>query len=416
MIKKVALNSLLLCLSLLAAGILAELTLRLAYPKYQQAAEVRYDRDAMTIWSPRPHRRTETRHPDTGVHHPVIHNALALRQSREFASLDAATNIGFFGDSYTANLSLPSQYSFTEPLDYLLNIEGKYNVLNFGVNGYGTDQAYLRYTGFDQKQKLDHVFYLLCANDLRNIYESNLFSVDPAGRLERNAPPESAWWVKLISRLHLTYLALDVRQRLLYSRTGDVDVYRLAMEQAALRARQQQRFHSEQADLIQRSFVAEKPNAELEHVLQVFVSLLQEWRDEVQANGARFHVVLLPTGREELFRDIIPPDIDVVGLLELFEGTVDGFRWAEITFANDGHWAEEGNRLAALHLYRYIAEESGLPVMSEGALEEALHTYYSAFPGGWLPDSSTRPVRTPDAGAAEAIRSKYTALERATES
>jgi hypothetical protein len=409
--KKVALNALSLSVSLLVGVTLAELTLRLGYPKYQQAADAQYDRDAITIWSPRPNRRSDARHPDTGASHAVIYNALALRQSRQFANLDAATNIAFFGDSYTANLGLPVQHSFTEPLDYLLSLGGAFNVLNFGVNGYGTDQAYLRYVGFDQKHKLDHVFYVLCANDLRNIYESALFSVDSDGRLVRTPAAESPWWIRLISRLHLTYLALDVRQRVLYARTDDVDVYRVAMEQVAMRAQQQERFHSPQAEQIERSFVEEESSAELTEVVRIFVSLLHEWRDAVQADGGQLHVVLLPTGREELFRDIIPSDIPVISLYELFESSSDAYRWSDITFRNDGHWAERGNMLAALHLYRYVEKGTGLPLMPEKLLRDALRTYYAAFPDGWMPDELGAPTSA-ELEAALMIRAKYLALER----
>jgi hypothetical protein len=120
------------------AGVI-ELGLRLAYPKYASAAAGEYDRDMLRIWSPRPNRRVTLSHPDTGVEHPVVYNDRALRQSRRFPNLEGAINVGVFGDSYTENVGLPAMHIFTELLDYLLNETGRrFNVLNFGVNGYGT--------------------------------------------------------------------------------------------------------------------------------------------------------------------------------------------------------------------------------------------------------------------------------------
>ena len=123
-----------------------EFALRIFYPKYEYAAESQYDRNSIRIWSRRANTRYYRRHPDTERIHAVYHNNLGLRQHRNFSSEDlrAATNLGFFGDSFAENQRLPSQYSFSEPLDYLLNRAGKaFNVLNFGVDGYGPDRTSL---------------------------------------------------------------------------------------------------------------------------------------------------------------------------------------------------------------------------------------------------------------------------------
>jgi hypothetical protein len=410
-IRKIGLNIALMTVALLIGLVLVEVILRVAYPKYADAASPKYERDSVAIWAPRPYRRRQAEHPDTGDPHYVIYNSFAMRQSREFENLDSATNVAFFGDSYTANLSLPVQYSFTEPLDFLLNINGgPVNVLNFGVNGYGTAQSYLRYKGFARKSALDHVFYVLCANDLRNIYESNLYSLGAEGELVRNPVPEPGWWVKIASRLHLTYLVLDARQRLLYARTADVSTYRAAMEQRALHAKHRERFQTQEAQEIQQNFLAERDAEELSEVVDVFVLLLEDWRREVEANGSRFAIVLLPTGREELFKAIIPESFEVISLLDLIRESREGFEWSDIQFKNDGHWAEEGNMLAAMHLYRHLERIEDLPSLSDTALNESLQAYYSAFENWWRPDGSA-PVAAALEDEFAGIRKKYLASE-----
>ena len=130
------------------------------------AAESYFVRDDYRIWSRSPNSRQERPHPDSGVPHEVYHNSFALRQHREFsdAALQDSVNVGFFGDSFTENLRVPAPYSFTEPLDYLLNTSGTaFNVLNFGIDGYGTDQAFTYYLHSPLSGRLQHVFYVFCS-------------------------------------------------------------------------------------------------------------------------------------------------------------------------------------------------------------------------------------------------------------
>ena len=147
-VKKALAKLLLISVSTLFALGTFELGLRLLYPKFQYAAESDYLHDDQRIWSRNPNSIYRRLHPDNDEYHYVYHNNLALRQHRDFSEEDlkTSTNIGFFGDSFTENLRLPGPYSFSEPLDYLLNETGQnFNTLNFGVDGYGTDQSFLSY-------------------------------------------------------------------------------------------------------------------------------------------------------------------------------------------------------------------------------------------------------------------------------
>ena len=56
---------------------------------------------------------------------------------------------------------MASQNSFNEVLDYLLNRhEERYNVLNFEVDRFGTDQSYLYYRDFATRQ--EYGFSFIC--------------------------------------------------------------------------------------------------------------------------------------------------------------------------------------------------------------------------------------------------------------
>ena len=108
------------------ALLLCEVGLRLFHPKYAYLAEAPFARDPNLIMIRIPSHRSFAGHPDTGSPHPFFHNNLGLRQHRDFsaADLESSVNIGFFGDSFTENVLMKAQHSFTEPLDYLLNIGG----------------------------------------------------------------------------------------------------------------------------------------------------------------------------------------------------------------------------------------------------------------------------------------------------
>jgi hypothetical protein len=90
--------------------------------------------DPVLGWSIRPNIQSDTGHS----------NAQGLRGTRDYTTKPAAgvTRISAFGDSYTHGDDVKQADTWAAALENLFpNLE----VLNFGVPGYGTDQAYLRY-------------------------------------------------------------------------------------------------------------------------------------------------------------------------------------------------------------------------------------------------------------------------------
>ena len=120
-------GTVLVVLSVLFTLGVAEIGLRLFYPKYEFAAEAQFNPDSLRITTRPPNTRRTMHHPDNGKRHLVIYNNHGMRQHRDFLDsvLEGAINVGFFGDSYLENGALPGPYSFTEPLDYLLNLSGR---------------------------------------------------------------------------------------------------------------------------------------------------------------------------------------------------------------------------------------------------------------------------------------------------
>lgn len=83
-------------------------------------------------------------------------NNLGARSRKETAYRKSANKkrLLFFGDSYTQGSRVPQQNTFPYYLDHM---ETTIEVVNFGVDGYGMGQAYLRYTMLKDKLEYDHV-------------------------------------------------------------------------------------------------------------------------------------------------------------------------------------------------------------------------------------------------------------------
>ena len=382
---------------------LCEVSLRLFYPKYRHLADARFRSDTVRIWARTPNARGWSSHPDTGLSHSLHHNNLALRQHRDFSATDlaAAINVGFFGDSFTENEGIAAQHSFTEPLDYLLNQNGgRFNVLNFGVAGYGTGQSLLHYEHFRYAKDLDHVFYVYHGNDLWNIYATGLFYLDDAGLLVWNEKIRSSGWVRLIRRLHTAYLAFDGS-----GRWSSFNEY--------LRRKFHAQYMNERWHVARSVF----DNGRMDHddarnTLEILRQLIRRWKHLTELNGSTFSVVLLPNSPPQPFLiDLLDAeDVEVIDLYAYF-GAVDPSRLRRLwhrspyRFKNDGHWNEAGNRLGAVCLYRALEEKMDIPRQSERKLQEALFRYYAAFEG----ETPGRPGGGSGDGAA--IREKYLALD-----
>ena len=381
-------NLALLLASCLAGLLLCEAGLRLFYPKYAHLADTPRILDPNLLWTRIPGNRGFSRHPDPGMR-PVLffHNNLGLRQHRDFSASDIenSVNIGFFGDSFTENRRVKAPFSFTEPLDYLLNIgaegagQGSVNVLNFGTGGYGTSQSLLRYEMLDFREALDHVLYLYYANDLRDDLERGLFRLDDAGRLARWEAPAARF--TLLSKLHLPYLVLDAGGRLsahLDELEADLGrqtrkIYRMHLGTYRLR-------HYDTHGPPKRTF-------------SLFRQLLRRWKETAESNGASFRLVWLPMEHYDapgVAAIVEQEGIETVNLRDCF-GERDPahlhrpWELSPYRFERDQHWNEAGNRLAAICLHRVLEDALGLSQLPEETVTLALRRYYSAFevaPGG----------------------------------
>ena len=323
-------------------------------------------------------------------------------------------NIAFFGDSQTENVDIPAQYSYTEPLDFLLNINrvavdsvvpglpGQttgFQVLNFGRRGYGPARSYLRWLQLPERGKLAHVFYMVCKNDLADLEKalrSNLVLRGASGEMLTGIPLTPPPWKRVLAHLHITYLAVDAWQRV----------------------------RSDGAP----------GEGQLSHddLILMFHDVVRRWKSEVEAHGAAFHVVLLPNPiegfggamRNEWLRTLrsdaaFATEIGFFDLAQCFQTEIPGFHYRDWRFDKNPHWNSAANMVAATCLYRYLADALSLPDRTDDDLANARYAYYRAFLDSpawegqrYMPDEAwARPSNTREASRGEAIVARYLALE-----
>ena len=405
-------NLCLLLVSCVVGLVLCEGSLQLFYPKYAPLAETRARFDTLRIWARIPNDRAEHPHPDTDSVHALHHNNLGLRQHRNFSPADLATaiNVSVFGDSFVENVRMDAPYSLTEPLDYLLNQRGRhFNVLNFGVDGYGPGQSLLHYEHFRYADALAHVFYVYCDNDLDNLGETALFHLDEAGRLVQHEAIRSSWWATRMNRLHLPYLILDATSRP-SSNGRDPTAQRLKRERLW-----------DRYQYIKREFKGENKDEGFKKRFAIFRHLIRRWKQLVERNGGKFYVVLLPEhnpAASPRIPDLLQEeDVATISLYDCF-GAHDEAHYqrpwsgSPYRFKSDGHWNEAGNRLAARCLYRVLEADMRLPALSEETLRATLHRYYAAFGGARSMNARGGGNEPPISSATVAgIREKYQALD-----
>lgn len=317
-------------------------------------------------------------HPDTKKAFPLIYNNQGLRQGRDFTQSKSkgTIRIGFYGDSFTENVGMRSQYSFSEPLDYYLNKIGSYEVMNFGNSGYGTDQSYLFLEETLDKLDIDHVFYVYCSNDFIDNLADDLFRINDEGKLQYSVPKINNSPVKRIIRsLYTSYYLMSkfsiikefLSKRLLLGfNTSDHWVP----------AEKSRRYAYSN---IVEEFDNGIESPDVQRARDLLLKLVLAMKDYTEIRDKTFTLVTSTCGSQNhhdklfsLFDKYEVSYFDLLGTL-LKDRTVESLR-----FENDGHWNEDANRLVARELFNYFGRKQNLPI-ADFDMNKAESEYYSSF-------------------------------------
>jgi hypothetical protein len=110
-------------------------------------------------WTVGPNRRSID-----GLNFSSVEGIRSPRTDMAFADIPAAHRIALVGDSYTFGLEVKYEETWGYQLERELGKE--FQVLNFGVDGFGVDQAYLRYYRDVRPWRPDFVIFGVFPHDL----------------------------------------------------------------------------------------------------------------------------------------------------------------------------------------------------------------------------------------------------------
>jgi len=293
--------------------------------------------------------------------------------------------IAILGDSFVEAFQIPLEGTFPARLEEALDREcgtgRKFEVLNFGVSGFGTGQELetLRLRVLPFKPDLV-LLYFYGSND---IYDNSSELDDEPNRLHfmlgddnrlvrlpfEVRDSELKRWLRHHSRL---YLFVRDRVKRLVTVDRAMQVLHLMQEQAdqdtaeqraALRTLQNDRYHV-------------PPSPALGRAWRLTEALLAETRRVSEQASARFALVIIPNKEEILDDGARPADVsgswdfqqslksidaicdrlalpclDLVGPMRASKIPVD-----DLYIPNDGHWTAEGHTFVAAETLRFVRD------------------------------------------------------------
>jgi len=303
------------------------------------------------------------------------YNSQGLRSPVEAYSANpdsGVLRIALFGDSFTHGDDVPYEESFGAVLENKLNAAGiRAEVLNFGVGGYGIDQAMLRFTSFG-KRFGPHIVVLgfqpenlkRNLNLLRPLYDPRThlpfakprFVLDTMGIRLVNVP------VPPPGQLAGTLRNLDRWELLPHEYFYDPADYRGAWWQHSKLLATWTELKSGSDDTWVLKRILYRDNSEEQ---QLGWGMIQAFAREVEATGAEFRVLHLPLpidldvkrglGRwpYQTFLDELDLEFQVVHPEDRLLSAVEE---SGVSAVYEGHFTARGNRIIAEELLRDLTD------------------------------------------------------------
>ena len=291
-------------------------------------------------------------------------NSQGMRADRDFSSTPAADTIriAIFGDSYTHSSDVPFEESWGYLLEQDLLARGyQVEVMNFGVGGYGIDQAYLRWKMVGQGFHPDIVVFGFQPENVsrdvtayRGFENPNtgtpffkprfIFGDDGLVLINSPTPPPDQVVAALenfqnseAAPYDYWYDAENYRDHIWY-RSKLIAV----ISELAYRARVRQENESPEAALFD-------PTGE---PVLLTEAIIEQWHDEVEAEGSRFVIVHLPHKNylRLYYQQGTLPYQDLLPYFDenyTFVHTEDGFDEAPLEDYFVGHYNGKGNAVVA---------------------------------------------------------------------
>lgn len=311
-------------------------------------------------------------------------NSQGLRDQEYSMQKPAAVKrLLILGDSYAEAFQVELEDSFQEILETQLNApHGKYRyeVINGGVSGFGTDNELLFYRHLGRRYSPDVVILAFVANDVReNSYE---FEKQYKGSLR-----EPYFVLENGTLVPMNY---PFERKFAYARmllVENLQSFYFMWRTLQFRRLKERAVNQQNGMPVQFGIYSTAYDQDWEKAWQLTKALLDQIKKEVAADGATFMVMnttqsaqIYPEHREwfmENFpamkkheRDWLKPNkilmdfcveekIPCLDLLPIF---IDQARMNSVALQyRGGHWNEAGHRLAAISLHDFIEKRALLP-------------------------------------------------------
>jgi hypothetical protein len=284
-------------------------------------------------------------------YHTVRTNTYGLRDN-EFPKQKppGTVRILVLGDSFTYGWGVPLEQTYAKILEKHLKEEGwPVQIINTGVGGWGTahELAYLEQYGLEFSPNL--VLIGLTSWDDEDSLASGLYSLQH-GKLVKNPPQEHRGYY-LFSNLKTVADSIPIYP-FLAQRSHLINWFRrilvvIAEKQALTEARNNPGNDGS---------IAQIGSSQQDYKTLLFESLLKRLQTVSEQAGADLVLVFIPTTstRHLALNDFcVENEIHCLDLSNTFQQ--QGNNWQEIYYYPiDGHWNEQGHRLAASAIYDFL--------------------------------------------------------------
>lgn len=304
--RRISFTLILLVFGLLAAGVVAELVLRIA-PIPGITFHTFYF-DELT---------GQRFYPNTTMIYRNERGDHVRRRVNRWGYLDVdhdtgkpagVVRTGFFGDSFTEARQVPQEETFSRRIERGLNARApspRHECIAIGMSGYSTTQCYLECLRWMNALSLDRVVYVFCENDPGNNVPSLNFSdavpypvlagdslaIDDAFAKRyayKRSPPHRVW--QFLKSHTLVFSTLETRLRLLKSHG-----IRTRVDEA-------ERFMAAPAEKDAPPDATSPPSLLPDSVRTwcetITGRVLLAWKRAVEAEGASFAILYIPRGGE----------------------------------------------------------------------------------------------------------------------
>jgi len=301
------------------------------------------------------------------------YNSQSIRAPIEYATqpADGLLRIALFGDSFIYGDEVPFEQTLGFFLERQLRAAGyRVEVLNFGVPGYGTDQAFLRWRGYGKTFSPHIVIQGLYMENVRrnvNLVRPIYF---PATGIAYSKP-RFILQDDTLTLINVPPIPPDQLPELM----TDFGSWGLARHEYFFRPEMLRASAWMTSDalafLYQRLLPRTEPPfsyALSDEPARVTLRILQQFKQEAEAEGSRFMAVYLPDASEVtqimradrlVFADLLARIGEQIDLIDPGQQLADQARQSSVReLFQIGHYSGNGNRLVAgavaAHLQRYL--------------------------------------------------------------